>query len=207
MLELPLNSFGQNSHNNQPSHYVQYMFFNVAEDDETLLEECVAPGQHAILKTLIDLYTIEHLAGDEDNGEMMAWFVLSSMGLYDMTPGSEPLTLGIPVFKEIRVNINDNWVDIHRATDCEKLSDAQKLEEGSVFPYDCYANKVEIYWKDGTQEYRTNWKITLAELKNLNKIVFRGGEGSPPIESSAAKLSGALVVVLFSLLKVVSSWL
>lgn len=58
--------------------------------------DCASKGQHYIRKTLLQLYqpNSDMFPGDEDNGEMSAWYVLSSLGLYSLSPGSAVYTLG-----------------------------------------------------------------------------------------------------------------
>lgn len=70
---------GQYSHNNQPVHHVPYMFHHVG---------CLEEGQLKIREILEKAYTNTGYSGDEDNGEMSAWYILSSVGLYSLVPGS-----------------------------------------------------------------------------------------------------------------------
>eukprot|EP01069_Polyplicarium_translucidae_P010818 Polyplicarium_translucidae@DN3399_c0_g1_i7.p1 len=81
MLEMPLNVWGQNSHNNQPSHHYTYMFMAAYDSDESLYEKCNVRGQHWLRHTMLHGYNSTHFTGDEDNGEMGAWLVLSALGL------------------------------------------------------------------------------------------------------------------------------
>lgn len=48
-------------------------------------------------------YGVDFYAGDEDNGEMGAWFVLSALGLYVTTPGSVDYVFGSPIFKHVKI--------------------------------------------------------------------------------------------------------
>jgi putative alpha-1,2-mannosidase len=48
------------------------------------------------------------LIGNEDCGQMSAWYVLSSMGIYDVTPGKPEWIETEPLFKNVRVKIGDN---------------------------------------------------------------------------------------------------
>ena len=49
------------------------------------------------------LLDTNHLSGDEDNGEMGAWFVLSALGLFSTVPGDDYLVLGSPIFRHVRI--------------------------------------------------------------------------------------------------------
>jgi putative alpha-1,2-mannosidase len=71
--------------------------------------ECSTQGRFYIRKVLTELYQNNYrmYPGDEDNGEMSAWFLLSSMGLYDHNPGSKDFMLGLPLFEKIEIDISD----------------------------------------------------------------------------------------------------
>lgn len=77
--ELYGHMFGQYAHNNQPVHHVLHMFYHVG---------CKEEGDRWIKKVLDESYTDKGYPGDEDNGEMSAWYILSSIGLYSLVPGS-----------------------------------------------------------------------------------------------------------------------
>lgn len=47
-------------------------------------------------------------SGDEDNGEMAAWFVLSSLGLYSLSPGSKVYQLGSPLFSKVTLSLSED---------------------------------------------------------------------------------------------------
>jgi len=102
--ELPDHCWGQYAHNNQPIHYLLYMHMI-----HGYTSECATSGHQWIRKTLIELYSADSnmFPGDEDNGEMAAWFVLSSIGLYERSPGSSTFEFGIPLFNEIEIDISD----------------------------------------------------------------------------------------------------
>ena len=55
------------------------------------------------LKVRALLTYCNHLSGDEDNGEMGAWFVLSALGLFSTVPGDDYLVLGSPIFRHVRI--------------------------------------------------------------------------------------------------------
>jgi putative alpha-1,2-mannosidase len=62
---------------------------------------------------LTSLYqpTDEMFAGDEDNGEMGAWYILSSIGLYSLSPGTEDYVLGSPLFQKVTISLEGNGVE------------------------------------------------------------------------------------------------
>jgi len=104
MTELAVNNWGQYAHNNQPSHHMLYMYMH-----EGYASPCASKGQARIRQTLTTLYkpTNDMFCGDEDNGEMGAWYVLSALGLYSLSPGSEMYSFGSPLFGRVEIDISD----------------------------------------------------------------------------------------------------
>lgn len=102
--EMADHCYGQYAHNNQPVHHMLYMHMF---DGQT--GSCSAQGRRWIRNTLLTLYknSADMFPGDEDNGEMGAWFVLSSLGLYELSPGSGEFVLGVPLFDAVEINISD----------------------------------------------------------------------------------------------------
>ncbi len=58
-------------------------------------------------RVLAELYSPDHFAGDEDNGEMSAWYVLSALGLYPLCPGHPSYVLGSPLFPAAHLSLPD----------------------------------------------------------------------------------------------------
>jgi predicted alpha-1,2-mannosidase len=87
---------GQYAHGNEPSHHMAWLFTELGE-----------PGlsQEYVAKILNELYndSPDGLSGNEDCGQMSAWYVLSSMGFYPICPGRPEYTVGNPLFNEIRI--------------------------------------------------------------------------------------------------------
>jgi len=104
-VEARAGAMGQYSHNNQPSHHLLYLFglLNDRTSMEILLTQVMTRG-----------YGVDFYSGDEDNGEMGAWFVLSALGLYDVNPGSAEgeYVMGVPLFKHVRIDVVDNSAGI-----------------------------------------------------------------------------------------------
>lgn len=94
--ELYSHMFGQYAHNNQPVHHIPYLFQHVG---------CGIQGQKLIKYILDNSYTTTGYPGDEDNGEMSAWYILSSLGLYSLVPGSLKYQIGsTPQFKYVNID-------------------------------------------------------------------------------------------------------
>ena len=89
MTEMALADFGQYAHSNQPVHHVLYLFAAAGRPDLTqrwvrrVMDKMYGPGP-------------DGFPGDEDNGEMASWFVLSALGLFPLCPGHAFLCAGKP---------------------------------------------------------------------------------------------------------------
>jgi predicted alpha-1,2-mannosidase len=97
--------WGQYAHNDQPSHHILYMHMYGG-----YRSHCANQGRAYIRKTLLELYkpSLDMFVGDEDNGEMSAWFLLSSVGLYARSPGSEDYIFGLPLFSKVVLDVSDS---------------------------------------------------------------------------------------------------
>ena len=58
-----------------------------------------------VRRVLNELYSSEKFSGDEDTGSMAAWFILSSIGLYQLCPGKPEYTLGVPLFDRVVLHL------------------------------------------------------------------------------------------------------
>lgn len=89
---------GQYAHGNEPSHHVAYLFAYGGKQWRTV---------EIVDSILTTLYTSEPdgLCGNEDCGQMSAWYVLSSLGLYSVAPGSgsKQLVYGSPQFRKATI--------------------------------------------------------------------------------------------------------
>ena len=91
---------GQYAHGNEPSHHIAYLYNYVGQPWKT---------QEITDKILTTLYfnDANGLSGNEDCGQMSAWFLMSSMGLYQVSPGDPTYTLGRPLFNEARIKLEN----------------------------------------------------------------------------------------------------
>ncbi|MFV5698505.1 GH92 family glycosyl hydrolase [Flavobacterium sp. ZT3R17] len=91
---------GQYAHGNEPSHHIAYMFNHAGQPWRT---------QYWVRHILDTQYntTPNGLSGNEDCGQMSAWYVFSSMGLYPMNPASGEYEIGSPIFEKATINLQD----------------------------------------------------------------------------------------------------
>ena len=101
--ELPIFStgmIGQYAHGNEPSHHVIYLYNKVGQPWKT---------QKYVAQVLHDLYlnTPDGICGNEDCGQMSAWFVFSAMGFYPVDPISGQYEIGSPLFPEVKMHVGN----------------------------------------------------------------------------------------------------
>ena len=91
---------GQYAHGNEPSHHIIH-FYNYA-------------GQPWKTQELIDqvLYTLyfnndNGLSGNEDCGQMSAWYILNAMGFYQVCPGKPVYSIGRPLYDKVTINLTN----------------------------------------------------------------------------------------------------
>jgi predicted alpha-1,2-mannosidase len=91
---------GQYAHGNEPSHHMAYLFNYVGKPWRT---------QEIINKICTEFYpnNPDGLIGNEDCGQMSAWFVLSAMGFYPVTPASGLYAIGTPLFNEVKIHLEN----------------------------------------------------------------------------------------------------
>lgn len=92
---------GQYAHGNEPSHHIAYLFNHANKPWRTQY------WAHHILNTQYNT-TPNGLSGNEDCGQMSAWYVMSSMGLYPMNPASTEYEIGSPIFEKATINISED---------------------------------------------------------------------------------------------------
>ena len=101
--ELPIFStgmIGQYAHGNEPSHHVIYLYNKVRQPWK---------AQKYAAQVMHELYfnAPAGLCGNEDCGQMSAWYVFSAMGFYPVNPVSGEYEIGTPLFPEMRLNLSN----------------------------------------------------------------------------------------------------
>ena len=91
---------GQYAHGNEPSHHIIYMYNYVGQPWK---------AARLIRQVLREMYRndFDGLSGNEDVGQMSAWYVLSSIGLYQEEPAGGKYIIGSPLFNETSINVGD----------------------------------------------------------------------------------------------------
>ena len=98
MAEMAAVDFGQYDQGNQPVHQFLYLYAAAGSPWK---------ADYWIRRVLEQLYTPDHFPGDEDNGEMAAWYVLNALGLGPLCPGVPEYILGSPIFPAATLHLED----------------------------------------------------------------------------------------------------
>ncbi len=151
---------GQYAHGNEPSHHIAYLYNYTNAPHKTQLY---------VDRILKEMYSIQPdgLSGNEDCGQMSSWYVLSSMGLYQIAPGNPYYEIGRPVVDKASI----------------------KLENGKQFTIKCinnatenlYIQNVTLNGKQIDQHYISHEAImaggllefTMGSTPNLNRSLLK----------------------------------
>ena len=96
---------GQYAHGNEPSHHVPFLYkysdrpWRTEEVIDTILYHFYTPSPEGII-------------GNEDCGQMSAWYVLNAMGIYQLAPGNTEFMVGRPIVDKAKIKAQDGWFEI-----------------------------------------------------------------------------------------------
>ncbi|HCT29453.1 MAG TPA: hypothetical protein DIW31_01675 [Bacteroidales bacterium] len=140
---------GQYVQGNEPSHHMAYLYNFVGEPWKT---------QARVRQLTETMYTskIDGLSGNDDCGQMSAWYIFSAMGFYPVTPGSPMYTIGSPIFEKVTVKMANGKQMVIKAKNVSKEN--------------LYIQSAELNGKNYTKSY-----ITHADLLNGGELIFEMG--------------------------------
>jgi predicted alpha-1,2-mannosidase len=140
---------GNYVHGNEPSHHVAYLYNWLDQPWKT--EDKIRMILKAMYKP-----TVDGLGGNDDFGQMSAWFIFSSLGFYPVAPGSDQYIFGSPTVQNARLNLENG-----------KTFEIDVKDQGDK---NVYVQKIELNGKILTRNY-----ITHAEIMNGGNIQFYMG--------------------------------
>ncbi|HVK47976.1 MAG TPA: glycoside hydrolase family 92 protein, partial [Pseudobacter sp.] len=100
MKEMVLSGMGQYAHGNQPIQHMIYLYSYAGKPWKT---------QYHVRQVMEKLYNASEkgFPGDEDQGGMSSWYVLSALGIYSVCPGTDQYVLGSPVFPKVTLTMEN----------------------------------------------------------------------------------------------------
>jgi putative alpha-1,2-mannosidase len=130
---------GQYAHGNEPSHHIAYLYDYAGEPWKT---------QRYVRKILDEFYKNDPdgLIGNEDCGQMSAWYILSASGFYPTAPGNAKYDLGTPLFKEMKYHLENGK--------------AFTVKAPNVSPQNMYVRSVKLNGKPYRKTFITHSDIT-----------------------------------------------
>ncbi len=139
--DLPIFStgmIGQYAHGNEPGHHVIYLFNEVGQPWKT---------QKYAAEVMRELYknTPAGLCGNEDCGQMSAWYVFSAMGFYPVNPVGGKYEIGTPLYPLMKMHLADGKTFVVRAP--------------AVSKQNCYIQSVKLNGKPYNKSYITHQQI------------------------------------------------
>ncbi|MDR1089760.1 MAG: GH92 family glycosyl hydrolase [Prevotella sp.] len=137
---------GNYVHGNEPSHHIVYLYAWTSQPWKM---------QYRIREIMNRMYrnSIDGLCGNDDCGQMSAWYIFSAMGFYPVCPGSDQYILGAPYFPYMKVKVGDGkYLEIKADNVSNKM---------------CYVKSVKLNGKAYTKAY-----ITYDDIKNGAELTF-----------------------------------
>ncbi|KAA6332111.1 hypothetical protein EZS27_019341, partial [termite gut metagenome] len=137
---------GNYVHGNEPSHHIAYLYAWTSQSWKT---------QYWVREIMNKMYrnSIDGLCGNDDCGQMSAWYIFSAMGFYPVCPGSNQYVLGAPYFPYMKVELGEGkYLEIK----ADKVSDKTR-----------YVKTVRLNGKLYTKAY-----ITYDDIKNGAELTF-----------------------------------
>lgn len=144
--EMQAADMGQYAHLNEPMHHMLYMY-NFGQPWKT---------QRGVRLVMDRLYaaTPDGYCGDEDNGQMSAWYIFSALGFYPLCPTTNEYVFGSPLFRKIELTLGNGKKVCIEAPENSKEN--------------VYINSIQM----NDFPYKKNY-FTYSSLKNGMKITFK----------------------------------
>ncbi len=173
---------GQYAHGNEPSHHMAYLYNYAGVPWKT---------QKMVRKIMDEMYhnAPDGLSGNEDCGQMSAWYVFSAMGFYPVCPGSNDYIIGSPEFDDISINLeNGNTFKIAAKNNSPEniyiqsvMLNEKPYNKSYISHFDIIKGGELVFEMGNTPNY--NWAITAQEspISTIDKYLLTP---SPYVENS-----------------------
>jgi predicted alpha-1,2-mannosidase len=158
---------GQYAHGNEPSHHMAYLYNYIGKPYKT---------QKIVNQIKTELYSNQPngLSGNEDCGQMSAWYVMSALGFYPVTPASNTYIIGTPTFEKATIQLENGKQFIISAKKASKtnyfIQNAQlngenypksyfshsKIMDGGKLSF-AMSNNSNSEWGESTEQRPAQW--------------------------------------------------
>ncbi|RYF91222.1 MAG: glycoside hydrolase family 92 protein [Chitinophagaceae bacterium] len=188
---------GQYAQGNEPSHHMAYLFNYAGQPWHT--QALVSRITKAFYRN-----TPDGLIGNEDCGQMSAWYIFSAMGFYPVTPGSGTYALGTPVFDEVKLHLENGKTFTITARNLSgknfyvknMLLNGRQYGKTYISSVDFEYGGSMVFEMDGKPNYRRGVNAVDMPLAKTTDETF---VAAPYFEMSSNKIKDSLTVVLKSI--------
>jgi len=117
---------GQYAHGNEPSHHIAYLYnyagapWKTQERVRQIMDGLYGPGPQG-------------LCGNEDCGQISAWYVFSAMGFYPVCPGQGVYVIGSPIFEKVTIHLNRPYKADKFVIKANNVSGEDKYIQSALF--------------------------------------------------------------------------
>jgi predicted alpha-1,2-mannosidase len=166
---------GQYAHGNEPSHHMAYLYNYIGKPWKS---------QYRVNEILRTMYQNEPdgLSGNEDCGQMSAWYVLSAMGFYSVTPGHDYYAIGTPGFEEATINLENDTTFTIRANNLSDKNfyiqsaslNGKQLNEAFLFHSDIMKGGELVFemGPDPNKNWGTEVTVEMKENSTITPVPF-----------------------------------
>lgn len=149
---------GQYAHGNEPSHHIAYLYDYAGEPWKT---------QKIVRRIMDEFYkpAPDGLIGNEDCGQMSAWYILSALGFYEVNPAQPIYAFGMPLFPEAKIRLENGKTFIIKAANGTPSSRRQSSRQDDGVPN--YIKSAKLNGADYRKAFFTH-----ADLMNGGVLEF-----------------------------------
>ena len=162
---------GQYAHGNEPSHHIAFLYSDMKK-------------RNKMVKYIRDSFyknSPNGLIGNEDCGQMSAWYVWAAMGMYPICPGSKEMALCEPIFDSIQI-LSDIYTITKRKGDNAQLYNIDDYYEGSK---GLYGINTQPYIVSSKKAFKDKQFI---QIKGLPNIYYSMNSGQFQLYSDSLKI-------------------
>ncbi|WP_240642352.1 GH92 family glycosyl hydrolase [Nonlabens xiamenensis] len=189
---------GQYAHGNEPSHHMAYLYNYVGKPHKT---------QEKVHQIMTSLYqnSPDGISGNEDCGQMSAWYIFSALGFYPVTPASNTYIIGTPLFDKVTMNLeNGKQVKIIKKGEGIYVAGMKYKSAGATDfqPINTSYISHDLLTQSGTIQFNmstspTNWAQSIAG-RPTSRISEHLITTSPYIKNGDISFSSSTQIVLES---------
>ena len=172
---------GQYAHGNEPSHHIAYLYNYAGQPWKT---------QKYVRQILDEFYkpAPDGLIGNEDCGQMSAWYVLSASGFYPVTAGEGIYVLGTPLFPEVKYRLENGKIFTIRARDVSSANKYINSARLNGEKQDSVILSHDVLMNGGTLDLEMTGKPSTGGFTSLPVSTLPGNSVPVPVINGGGRL-------------------